>query len=239
MGMETGTEIQRVPIVGVERQPIVSATKEMTWDALYSKFVNYIKFAAKKVAETACDTSVSAEDMFQEGQLVLYNCFTKYNDRPESEFAALFKSSLWRKLRDIASHRSFINIDIDEAYDLGYTEDTVQAIYDDYRMSQVADMLQDSPVALTIFNEFINPSRDTIWESEMDIARKEMLRAQDYKVSVPHSVRVRGTYIQRALGITKKSFNENLKIVKACVSDVYGIGLEDSEGLLELNRKCS
>ena len=43
------TGIQRVPITGVQRTPIL--LEELSWDEIYEKLVNYIKFAAKQVSE--------------------------------------------------------------------------------------------------------------------------------------------------------------------------------------------
>lgn len=221
------TDIERVPITGIERMPIVGVlqtepTEELDWDNVYAQLVNYIKFAAKQVAQQYQTGAVnSAEDLFQEGQLLLYHCFTLYKTRPFNEFSALFKASLWRKLREIGSKKSFIQVDLEDAYDLGYSDDVVDDMYNEYRLQQVAEMLESSPIALTIFKEFINPSGRTVWEAEADVARKQTLQDQNYAISVPKSVQIKGVHIQRALEIPKVKFNECFKLVKDCVNQVY------------------
>ena len=218
----------RSPIIGIERLPIVglavgdTATEELSWDDIYAQLVNYIKFAAKQVSEQYETSSVnSAEDLFQEGQLLLYYCYTVYKDRSMNEFSALFKASLWRKLREIGRKREFIQVDIEDAYDLGYSDNAVEDMYQEYKLQEVASLLEDSPVALTIFKEFVNPSSRTLWEAEMDVARKESLKEQNFAVSIPKSIQIKGVHIQRALEIPKIKFNENMKMVKNAVSEIY------------------
>lgn len=221
--------ITRTPVIGVERVPIVGVIQqepqeELNWDDIYSQLVNYIKFASKQVFTqySSSDGVVnSAEDLFQEGQLLLYHCYTLYKTKPLNEFSALFKASLWRKLREISGKKAFITVDIEDAYELGYTSTVIEDMYNEYKLQQVADMLESSPVALTIFKEFINPSSRTLWEAEMDVARKSMLRDQDYRVAVPKSITIKGVHIQRALEIPKVKFLECFAMVKSCVSSVY------------------
>lgn len=237
------TGVNRTPITGIERMPIVGLaeepTEELKWDDIYSQLVNYIKFASKQVAEQYQTGSVnSAEDLFQEGQLLLYHCYTVYKHKAMNEFSALFKASLWRKLREIGKKKSFIQVDIEDAYDIGYSDEVVETIYQEYKLQQVASMLESSPVALTIFKEFVNPSTRTLWEAEMDVARKATLQEQNYKVSVPAAVQIKGVHIQRALEITKTSFNENFKLVKNVVSSVYGKDIEEDDSIEEVLQDC-
>lgn len=236
------SDVRRTPITKVRREPIVGIgakqmKKGLNWDEVYTSLVNYIKFASKQVY-SQYETD-SAEDLFQEGQLLLYHCYTVYKDKSFNEFSALFKASLWRKLREISSRKSFIQVDLDDAYDLGYSEDTLDAMFNEYKLQQVADMLEQSPVALTIFKEFINPSSRTLWEARMDIARKSMLREQNYRVAVPKTIQIKGVYIQRAMEIPKMRFNESFRLVKQCVSSVYlndkDASDDDVEVLLQSN----
>lgn len=232
--------INRVPIVGIERLPIVGlssdTTEELQWDDIYSQLVNYIKFASKQVAGQY-ETGVvnSAEDLFQEGQLLLYHCYTIYKNKSMNEFSALFKASLWRKLREIGKKKAFIQVDIEDAYNLGYSDSVVEDMYQEYKLQQVASLLENSPIALTIFKEFVNPSNRTLWEAEMDVARKQSIKDQNYSVAVPKSIQIRGVHIQRALEIPKVRFNENFKLVKNIVSSVYGKSDNEVEELLQ---KC-
>lgn len=230
--------VSRVPIVGVERIPVVGVVQqepqeELNWDDIYSQLVNYIKFASKQVFSQSSDSVVnSAEDLFQEGQLLLYHCYTLYKTKPLHEFSALFKASLWRKLREISGKKAFITVDIEDAYELGYTNDVIEDMYNEYKLQQVADMLENSPVALTIFKEFINPSSRTLWEAEMDMARKSMLREQNYRVAVPKTIIIKGVHIQRALEIPKVKFQECFAVVKSCVSSIYTHKTEETEDLV-------
>lgn len=225
--------ISRVPITGVTRIPITGCQGEqLNWDEVYEKYANYIKFAAKQVSEQYQTGAVqTAEDLFQEGQLLLYYCYTIYGTKSLSEFGALFKASLWRKLREIGKkqQKAPIEVDIEDAYDIGYSDDVVEDIYQEYTLQQVAEMLESVPIALTILKEFINPSSRTLWEASMDVARKQTLKDQDFAQSVPKSVTIKGIHIQRALEIPKAQFSENLKIVKNTLSSVYSLDNSDAD----------
>lgn len=239
--------MDRHPIVGIERQPITgiarvpitgnetqTAQQELEWNDIYKALVNYIKFASKQVSiQFATNTLYSAEDYFQEGQLLLYHCFLLYKHKPMNEFSALFKASLWRKLRELGGKKGFIQVDLEDAYDIGYTEDVVETMFEEYKVQQVADMLKNSPMALTIFKEFVNPSNRTLWEAEMDMARKSMLKEQNYRIAVPKSIQIKSVHIQRALEISKVKFNEYFKLVKQCVSEVYGFQSETMTEILD------
>ena len=69
----------------------------------------------------------------------------------------------------------------------------------------------------------------------MDVARKESLKEQNFAVSVPKSIQIKGIHIQRALEIPKIKFNENLKMVKSAVSEIYKNEecKDDLEGVLQ------
>lgn len=198
------------------------------WDVVYDKLVNYIKFASKQVSEQYQMSGMySAEDLFQEGQLILFECFKKYKHKPENEFYALFKSSMWRRMRDLGAKKTLNQVDIEDAYDLGYTDTVVEDLYTEYKLQHLASMLEDNPLALTILKEFVNPSKRTVWEAKMDIARKSMLKEQNYSVAVPKTIEIKSSHIQRAMEITKVEFNKALKVVKECLSREYQIGTEN------------
>lgn len=227
------TGIQRVPITWVQRTPIL--LEELSWDEIYEKLVNYIKFAAKQVSDQYNTGGwQNVEDLFQEGQLLLYHCYTVYKYKPLNEFEALFKASLWRKLREIGRKPQFITVDIEDAYDIGYSDDVTEDIYEEFKLQQMAEMLESTPIALTILKEFVNPSTRTLWEASMDVARKQMLKDQNYGISVPKSITIKGVHIQRALEIPKTVFTENFQTVKQVVGKVYSIGEdEDFEEVLQ------
>lgn len=241
--------VQRVAILNVTRVPITGITRAavatgetLSWDEIYEKLVNYIKFAAKQVSEqygTQSDSVADAEDLFQEGQLLLYHCYTIYKHKPINEFSALFKASLWRKLRELAKKNRFIQVDIEDAYDLGYSDNVVEDIYEEYKLQQMAEMLESTPIALTILKEFVNPSTRTTWEASMDVARKQTLKDQNFAQAVPKEIVIKGVHIQRALEIPKTVFNDNFRIVKNIVSHVYSLDKEQpDEDYEEVLQNC-
>lgn len=213
--------------------------EELDWDTVYSNLVNYIKFASKQVAEQYQTGVVnSAEDLFQEGQLLLYHCYNLYKYKPLNQFNALFKASLWRKLRGLGAKKEFLVVDITEAYDLGYSETVVDDMYEEYKLQQVVEILSADDIAITILKEMITPSERTLWEAKMDVARKQMIKDQNYNVSVPSSVTVKGVHIQRGMEITKAKYKETLNTIKNVVSIVYNIAdgnpvSDDDEETLE------
>lgn len=231
--------IIRIPITGINRMPIVGIPtedtgEELSWDEIYEQLVNYIKFAAKQVSgQYQTGVVYSAEDLFQEGQLVLYDCYLKYKHKPMNQFSALFKTSLWRKLRELGRKPQFIQVNIEDAYDIGYSDSVVEELYEEYKLQQLAEMLESQPIALTILKEFINPSSRTVWEAKQDVARKEMLKSQNFNISVPKSVSIKGVHIQRALEIPKTTFTENFKIVKNLVNQVYRTDADDNDELTD------
>lgn len=221
-------EIVRIPILGIKREPIIGLPPEggeLKWDDIYSSLVNYIKYAAKQVSgQYGTFGAAASDDLFQEGQLLLYQCFTIYKQKPMNQFSPLFKASLWRKLRDIAGKeqkQTFGVVDIEEAYDIGYSDSVVEDIYEEYKLQQAAELLESTPIALTILKEFVNPSTRTLWEVNMDVARKSMLKTQGKSVAIPKTMNIKGIHIQRALEIPKTQFTDNFKLVKDVISRVF------------------
>lgn len=210
----------REPIVLHQRQAI-HKNDPLDWDKVYGQFDNYIKYAAKQVSTTSTSVIASAEDLYQEGLLLLWKCFEQYKYKDFTEFCYIFKASIWRQLRGLGRKFEFNVIDIEEAYDVGYSEDMLEEIYDEYRMKQVMDMLKDSPVAVTILTELLTPSNGTFKQCEMDMARKETIQRQGYRVNVPSSLEVKGIHIQRALNLSKELYVENLRLIRKIVYKVY------------------
>lgn len=196
---------------------------ELDFNEVFAGINNYIKYAAKNVASSSnMDGSLSAEDLYQEGVLLLVQCYNKYKQKEQQEFNALFKASLWRHIRKKANRVSIITVDIEEAYDLGYTEDNVEKMFMEYGMKQLMELLCEEPVAMAILKELIEPSPRTLWEMKMDTARKETLRAQGKKVNVPQNNKVKMLHIKRSLGITQKHFDLGILKVREVASKVFG-----------------
>ena len=212
----------RVPITGL-RVPI-HLGEPLDWDEQFAKFENYIKFAAKQTFEGTPNSFYSSEDLYQEGLLLMWQCFEKYKYKPEKEFQYLFKSSLWRKLREKVNKPNLETDDIDGLYDsedIGYTEDNLDDIFEEYRMKQVRELLSGNPTALVILEELVNPSEVTMNECDKDRNRKEMLKNQGKIIQLATTVEITGTHIQRALHLSEEVYKENFKLIQGAIYEVY------------------
>ena len=213
--------LQRVPITG-KRTPI-RMNDSLDWEEQFKKFDNYIKFASKQVISGLSYCFYEAEDLYQEGLLLLWQCFERYQYKSETEFQYLFKSSLWRLLRDKVGKPNLETTDIDEVYDaeVGYSESHIENMYEEYRMKQVYDLLMGNPTAISILNEILNPSEVTVEECDKDMARKEMLKSQGVQLKVPTSVEIKPVHIRRALNLSEEIYAKNFKLVQMAVYEVY------------------
>ena len=212
--------IKRTPIK-IKRTPVI--IERLPWSNIYEKFINLIKFAASSVFNTF--KTIETEDLFQEGQLILYKCWIMYGDRDEAQFSALFKAALWRKLRELSGKKQHFTIDFDtlaeNGEELGYETDIDLQIDDEEKLTRLAEKLRDNPIALTILKEFLKPSERTIWEIKMEIARKQTLKNQNYHVIVPKTISPSKKTIQRGMDISKALFNQEFEILKEAVKEIY------------------
>ena len=198
--------------------------ERLSWDDVYEKFVKLIKFAAKNVYNTF--QTESAEDLFQEGQLVLYRCWLFYGDKDMSNFSTIFKSALWRKLREISGRKRHFTVDFEtmseKGLEPGYEPDYDVKIDDSLKLQKLTELLQDKPIALTILKEFIAPGERTLWESRMDYARKEMLKNQNFSIALPSSILPSRKTIRRGMEIGEVKFNKAYNELKTAMRQVYG-----------------
>lgn len=210
----------RIPIK-VQRTPII--IDRIPWEEVYEKFVNLIRFSASSVYNQF--KTVDTDDLFQEGQLILYRCWTLYGDRGWEQFTPIFKASLWRKLREISGKKRHFTVDLDTLSETGsepgYDIDFDTNLDDEEKLTRLAESLRDNPVALTILREFLNPSERTIWESEMEIARKATLRDQNYNVMVPISVTPSKKTIKRGMEISQVKFDKGWNELKSAMKEIY------------------
>jgi hypothetical protein len=214
----------RKPITGIREAIRWSdvCDENMTWDTQYKKLNNYIKYIAGQVAPGLQSSMMSAEDLYQEGLLLLYTCFDKYKLKPENEFQAIFKSSCWRLLRGFCyKKKEVVTVDLDDCFDMGYTPDMIDEMYSQFQLKQVYELMAGNPDAIKIFNEFLKPSEKTFWEADMDYQRKLTLRSQGKSVSVPSDIRVRPLFVRKALSMTDKQFRAGFKVVQSSVFAVY------------------
>ena len=225
--------VTRTPVMG-ERSPILLNQRQpihqypaLEWDDVYAKYNNLIKFAAKQVAEQNPDKPlVTAEDLYQEGLLLMWKCFDRYKHKPLDEFGYIFKASIWRLMRNLAAEADQGTDDIDEAIDIGVEDTTWEDMWEDYRIKQVIELLEGHPVAINILREFIAPSQDSWRECEQDADRKNMLKSLGKRVNVPSTLEVKGVHIQRALKLTKELYNQNMRLIQQSVYQVYSQDVE-------------
>lgn len=220
--------ITRTPIRG-ERTPIVLNLREpihmndpLNWDDVFAQYDNYVKFAAKQISEQNPGRMLtSAEDMYQDGLVLLWKCYEQYKYKPMSEFGYIFKASVWRLLRGIAAKIEPATDDLDTAFDVGVEDDTWDEMWEEYRIKQVIELLEGYPVAIQLLKEFISHSPGSLKECEQDMARKEMVKSLGKRVNVPTTLEIKGVHIQRALDLSKSIYNQNLRRLQQAVYQVY------------------
>lgn len=216
------SSIIRTPITGL-RVPI-HLNEPLIWEEQLSKFDNYIKFAAKQVVSGIDCCFHGADDLYQEGLLLLWQCFERYQYKTKQEFQFLFKSSLWRLLRDKAGKPNKEMTDIEEVFEaeeIGYSDNSLEDMYEEYRMKQVYELLVGNPTAISILKELLNPSKVTVEECDKDMARKEMLKNQGARLNIPTSIEIKPVHIQRALNLTEEIYAKNFKLVQMAIYEVY------------------
>lgn len=233
-------EIKREPITGLRkpitglRQPITGlrvpiklediTDPNMTWDIQYTKLDNYIKHVAKQVVSGLPSAMMSAEDLYQEGLILLYRCFEKYKLKPENEFQALFKTSCWRLLRGKCyKKKEFKTVDLDEVYDVGLKDTSFNEMYDGIKLQQVKDALAGNELALKILEESVSPSKESLWQAQMDFYRKETMKLQGKRSFSVSTIEMKPEFIRRALKVSKKEFNEAFRLLQSEVYAVYSL----------------
>lgn len=237
------TNIKRNPIIGL-RQPMLGLRKpmtglrqplklddirdsRMTWDIQYQALNNYIKFAAAQVVPGLPSSAMGVDDLYQEGLILLYQCFEKYKLKPEVEFQALFKASLWRKLRGFCYKKPEVKtVDLDEIFDLGYSDTVVSDMYEEYRIQQVLELIHSSPIAVKIFQEILYPSKGFVEALDMDMARKETIRDQGYGVHVASELQFKKGVLRKHLGLSENEFMDAFKQLQASIYEVYSEDVE-------------
>lgn len=230
------TDNKRNPIMGL-RKPIDGLRKpmniadladpRMTWDIQYGALNNYIKFAAAQVVSGLPSAMLGADDLYQEGLILLYQCFEQYRLKPESEFQTLFKTSLWRKLRGFCYKKPEVKtVDLDEIFDLGYSDTTISDMYDEYRLNQAIELLKSCPLAVKILEEVLYPSRGFVEALDMDMARKETIKDQGYNIHVPNELQFRKDVLRKYLGIAENEFSDAFKQLQSVIYKIYSEDVE-------------
>jgi hypothetical protein len=193
---------------------------KLTWDVVVEQFNRLIKFAAKQqVQNNTTDTMVSAEDLYQEGMIKLYDCWKIWcvdKNKDMDEFGPIFRKSLFRQVRAKGKSTRFAFIDLEDAVMLledENGEDVVQNMYIENGIKHLKSMLH-SESAKMIIDELVSPSPRTIYEAWADKARKEMLKSQGKRVNVPKDNTIRMKHIKKSLDITKKQYDNAMEEIK-------------------------
>jgi DNA-directed RNA polymerase specialized sigma subunit len=195
----------------------------LTWEEVQTQFENLVKFAAKNtyMGRISVDSSVSVEDLYQIGMMKLYDCWDRYKHLPMDEFKQVFSTTLFRAVRRGA--RPSMTMDIDSVeHEPIVLEDFTDTLGTSEGVEELKSML-NSPVALAILQELIEPSPRTIWEVWADRARKEKVKMQGKNVNVPKTNEVRMKHIRQALRITQKQFDLGIAEIRAKASIAFGL----------------
>lgn len=191
----------------------VQCELKITWDDALGQFDNLIKFAARQQVENrGSDNSVSAEDLYQEGLVKLWECHQKWcveRNKDMDEFGPIFRKSLFRKVKQTRRASGKGNVDLDDVAPFiqdPNTQDVVHTMHIKESLSNLAGMLS-SDISRMVLQELIDPSARTIYEAIADHKRRQMLKSQGKRVNVPKDYTVRMKHIVRSLGITGKQYD--------------------------------
>jgi hypothetical protein len=191
---------------------------KLTWDEVLKQFKNLIKYAAKQqVQNRGTDTMMSAEDLFQEGMIKLYDCWNIWcvgRNKDMDEFAPIFKKSLFRCVQKGSTNKKPVFVDIEDAEHTleGEKVDVVERMYREEGLKNLSESL--SHVSKLLLEELMEPSPRTLFEVWADIERKKMVKSQGKKVNIPKDNTVRMKHIVRSLGITQKQYDNAMIEIK-------------------------
>lgn len=197
----------------------------LTWEEVQEAFENLVKYAAKETytMRLRVDNAVSVEDLYQIGMIKLYECWQKYNHLTLEEFKAIFTTALFRAVKRGA--KAGFTVDLEEALvkEEGYEDGYLEKLYFTEALKQLQDMLE-SPIAVAILQELIEPSPRTIWEGWADRARKEQLKLyQNKQVNLSKTTEIKMKHIRNALQITQKQFDIGIKEIREKAALVFGL----------------
>lgn len=189
----------------------------LTWEDVLEKFENLVKYAARNVyvSHARVDNAVGADDLYQIGMIKLYECWEKYSHLSMDEFKAVFSTALFRAVKRGAKPN--LNLNLEEALvsDEGQEDEYISRLQFEEGLSQLQGQLQ-SPIAVAILQELIEPSPRTIWEVWADSARKYQLKVnQNKNVNLAKNIEVKMKHIRNSLQITQKQFDLGISEIRA------------------------
>ena len=186
---------------------------KLTWEQVVKQFENLVKYAAKQQSSRGYNTDcmVTAEDLYQEGMIKLYDCWVIWcvnKNKDMDEFGPIFRTSLFRAMKR-GSRKKLPCIDIEDTANTlidPNSEDTVERIYRTEGIKCLENMLEND-TAKRLLQELAEPSQRTLFEVVADLRRREMLKSQGKKVNIPKDNTIRMKHIIRALQITTKQYD--------------------------------
>lgn len=195
----------------------------LEWEEVRLRFENLVKYAAGNTFRTRSyiDNAIGADDLFQVGMLKLYECWEKYSHLPMEEFKAIFTTSLFRAVKRGAKMSTTLDLEESLVGEDSYVEDYIDKLYFKDCLEELKHSL-DSPIAVAILQELIEPSPRTIWEVWADSARKEQLKIHQKKnVNLSKTTEVKMKHIRNALDITQKQLDTGLAEIRRKAEDVF------------------
>ncbi|MNW28293.1 hypothetical protein D3C74_51150 [compost metagenome] len=198
-------------------------TKTLEWDAVYEQYKNLVKYAAKNTYKSRghVDNAVSIEDLFQLGMLKLFDCWERYKHLSMEEFKHVFSAALFRAVRRGA--RPNMTLDVEGAVEeQASAEDFTECLVTSEGLENLKSEI-NSPVALAILHELMDPSPRTLWEVWADKARKTKLKSQGKNVNAPKTNEVRMKHIRLALNITQKQFDLGIAEIREKAALSFGL----------------
>lgn len=198
-------------------------TVMLEWEDVLAKFQNLVKYAASTAyrEKSRVDNAVSPSDLYQIGLLKLYECHQKYAHLPMEEFKAVFTTTLFRSVRRGAKNSD--NLDLEEALvgEEGHEDDYVDQLSFKEGLEQLKSSL-NSPIAVAILQELIEPSPRTLWEVWADGARKRQLKINQSKnVNLSKNTEVKMKHIRNALQISQKQFDNGIAEIRSLASFAF------------------
>jgi hypothetical protein len=197
----------------------------ITWDAAVKQFKDLVHYMAWQRYRTGIDKMLSPDDLFQEGMIKLYDCWTIWcmgKNKDMDEFGPIFRISLQREMKGI-DRKKLPTVDIEDTEnsiadskqidvaDKLYIKESLQILYNSLQNSNAKNLLR----------ELVEPSDRTIFEVWADIKRKEMLKSQGKRVYLASDTTIRMKHIQRSLGITSKQYDEAMKEIRQVAKQVF------------------
>jgi len=195
----------------------------LTWEEVRESFENLVKYAAGKTyrEKSNMDNAVGADDLYQLGMIKLYECWQKYSHLPKQEFKAIFSTALFRAVRRGA--KNGLTLDLEEALvgEEGQVDDYIEKLQFKEALGQLKHSLQ-SPIAVAILQEMIEPSPRTVWEAWADGARKKELKINQKKnFNLSKNAEVKMKHIRVALQVTQKQFDLGIAEIRKTASFAF------------------